>query len=195
MDRTKTAPLGNSVPPEPGTDGGKRVRSGSQAKLSSVFLWVLLAAALFRLVTSVTSKKDAGAGGLVHWVSPTAAAAAARASNKPLLYDFTAEWCGPCHVLDSDGWTDSKVAAIVDASYVPARVLDRMREEGTNPPWLDELQRRYRVEAFPTLVVAAPDGREIAIAQGYAGKQKLVAFLQSSATAPPRTDNPAPAPR
>ena len=73
--------------------------------------------------------------------------------------------------------------------------LNRMREEGTNPPWLDELQRRYRVEAFPTLVVAAPDGREIAIAQGYAGKQKLLAFLQSSATAPPRTDNPAPAPR
>ena len=195
MDRTETAPIEKSVASEPGTDEGRRVRSGSQAKLSSVFLWVLLAAALFRLVTSVTSKKDGGAGGLVHWVSPTAAVAAARASNKPILYDFTAEWCGPCHVLDSDGWSDSKVAALVDASYVPARVVDRLREEGTNPPWLDELQRRYRVEAFPTLVVAAPDGREVAIAQGYSGKQKLLVFLQGSASAPPRTDNPAAAPR
>ena len=180
MDRTDAAREASSEPPDPGPADRRRVSSGSQSKLSSVFLWVLLAAALFRLVTSVTSKKDGGAGGLVHWVTPSAAATAARASGKPILYDFTAEWCGPCHVLDSDGWSDAKVAAMVDASYVPARVVDRMREEGTNPAWLDELQRRYRVEAFPTLVVAAPDGREIAISQGYGGKQKLIAFLEGS---------------
>ena len=180
MDRTDTAPLAKSEPPDPGPADRQRVSSGSQSKLSSVFLWVLLAAALFRLVTSVTSKKDGQAGGLVHWVTPSTATTAARASGKPILYDFTAEWCGPCHVLDSDGWSDAKVAAMVDASYVPARVVDRLREEGTNPAWLDELQRRYRVEAFPTLVVAAPDGREIAISQGYGGKQKLIAFLEGS---------------
>jgi thiol:disulfide interchange protein len=190
MDRTDTAGLAKSEPPVSEPTDRRRVTSGSQSKLSSVFLWVLLAAALFRLVTSVTSKKDGGAGGLVHWMTPSAAATASRASGKPILYDFTAEWCGPCHVLDNEGWSDPKVAAMVDASYVAARVVDRLREEGTNPAWLDELQRRYRVEAFPTLVVAAPDGREIAIAQGYGGKQKLMAFLQGSATARPRTDNP-----
>jgi thioredoxin-related protein len=55
-----------------------------------------------------------------------------------------------------------------------------MREEGRNPGWIDELQRRHRVGAFPTLVVTTPDGREIAMAQGYAGKQKLIEFLESS---------------
>ncbi len=182
MDRTDAVEAAKSAPSAPAPAERRRVPSGSQSKLSSVILWVVLAAALFRIVTVVTSKKETAAGGLVHWIAPSVAAATARTSGKPILYDFTAEWCGPCHVLDSDGWGDAKVAAMVDESYVPARVMDRMREEGTNPAWLDELQRRYRVNAFPTLVVAAPDGREIATTQGYAGKQKLEAFLQESAT-------------
>ncbi|HLN81214.1 MAG TPA: thioredoxin family protein, partial [Thermoanaerobaculia bacterium] len=111
--------------------------------------------------------------------------AAARASGKPLLYDFTAEWCGPCRMLDADGWQDPGVAALVNESYVPARVVDRMREEGKNPLWIDELQRKYDVNAFPTLVVASPDGRQIAVSQGYAGKQKLVEFLEVSRKAQP----------
>ncbi|HEY3173657.1 MAG TPA: thioredoxin family protein [Thermoanaerobaculia bacterium] len=181
MDRTDAAGVAKSEPLAPAPADRRRVSSGSQSKLSSVVLWVLLAAALFRIVTVVTSKKDVGSGaGLVHWMAPAAAATAARASGKPILYDFTAEWCGPCHVLDTEGWSDAKVAAMVNESYMPALVVDRMREEGTNPGWLDELQHRYRVSAFPTLVVAAPDGREIAISQGYAGKQKLIAFLEGS---------------
>jgi hypothetical protein len=80
-------------------------------------------------------------------------------------------------MLDADGWSDPKIAAMVNDGFVPARVVDRMREEGRNPPWIDELQKRYSVGAFPTLVIAAPDGRQIAVAQGYEGKQKLLAFL------------------
>jgi thioredoxin-related protein len=91
-------------------------------------------------------------------------------------------------MLDGDGWADPKVAAFVNDAYVPTRVMDRVREEGRNPALVDELQRKYGVGAFPTLVIAAPDGRQIAVAQGYSGKQKLVEFLESSrarAGAPP----------
>jgi thiol-disulfide isomerase/thioredoxin len=176
-------------PPIPGIDpilAGPAAPARSQSKISPVLLWVLLAAALFRIVTSVTSKDDAGSGaGLVRWLSGPEASQAARASGKPILYDFTAEWCGPCKALDSDGWADPRIAAFVNESFVPVRVTDRMREEGKNPAWMDELQRKYRVSAFPTLVVAAPDGREIGITQGYGGKQKLVEFLEGSRTKPP----------
>jgi thiol-disulfide isomerase/thioredoxin len=171
----------SSIPKLYPIPAGAATPSRSQSKISPVLLWVLLAAALFRIVTAVTSKGDAGSGaGLVHWMSAPEASQAARASGKPILYDFTAEWCGPCRALDSDGWADRRVAAFVNESFVPARVMDRVREEGKNPAWMDELQQKYGVNAFPTLVVAAPDGREIAISQGYAGKQKLLAFLAGS---------------
>lgn len=179
MDRTDTV---SSL-----AETNARRPPGSQSKLSPVLLWIFLAAALFRLVTAVTEKKPgAEKGGLIRWMTPEVGAAAARNSGKPILYDFTAEWCPPCHVLDREGWADPKVAALVNESYQPVRVVDRTREEGKNPPGMDELQQRYRVSAFPTLVVAAPDGREIAISAGYAGKQRLVSFLEGSrGKAPP----------
>ena len=180
-----------SIPKVDPLPSGAAASPRSQSKISPVLLWVLLAAALFRIVTAVTSKGDAGSGaGLVRWLSAPEASQVAQASGKPILYDFTAEWCGPCKALDSDGWADPKIAAFVNESFVPARVMDRMREEGKNPAWMDELQRKYRVSAFPTLVVAAPDGREIAIAQGYGGKQKLLEFLAGSRGKAPGAPNP-----
>lgn len=155
--------------------------AGSQSKLSSTLLLVLVAAALFRIVTTAMDRgSDAAAVGLIRWTAAESAATTARAAGKPILYDFTAEWCGPCKMLDADGWADAKVAALVNDAFVPARVVDRAREDGRNPPWIDELQRRYGVGAFPTLVVAAPDGRQIAVTQGYAGKQKLTEFLEGA---------------
>ena len=166
---------------------GPRPPSGSQSKLSPMLLWILLAAALFRIVTTVTDEgKDGHGGGLVKWTAPGRAVALARSSGRPILYDFTAEWCAPCKMLDRDGWADARVAALVNESFVAARIVDRTREDGKNEPWIDELQRLYRVNAFPTLVVAAPDGREIAIAQGFNGKAKLIEFLEGARAGAPR---------
>lgn len=177
MDRTDTPePAGApaEAPPRAATP-----RKGSQWKVSPVLLLVLLAALLYRVVTSVTDRSGDD-GGLIKWTEASQAPGIARASGKPILYDFTAAWCGPCKVLDRLGWADEKIAALVNEFYVPARVVDRAREDGRNPAWIDELERRYRVSAFPTLVVASADGREIAIAQGFGGKARLVEFLEGS---------------
>ena len=182
MDRTEmpegipAAPAAAAASPAPAA-----TLAGSQSKLSSTLLFVLIAAALFRIVTTAMDKgRDVTAVGLIRWTAAESAAATARSAGKPILYDFTAEWCGPCKMLDADGWADAKVAALVNDAFVPARVVDRARVEGRNPPWIDDLQRRYGVGAFPTLVVATPDGRQIAVAQGYAGKQKLIDFLEGA---------------
>ena len=158
------------------------VPSGPQSKLPRVIFWFFAAALVFRIIVAVRGEKEDGGAGLISWRPQGAAAAAARSEGKPVLYDFTAAWCQPCHRLDTEGWGDASVASLVNGSYLPARVVDREREDGKNEAAIAELQRRYSVRAFPTLVVADADGREIARFEGYGGKQKLVQFLEDSLT-------------
>lgn len=156
--------------------------SGPQSKLPRVLFWFFAAALVFRIITAVAGrekKEDLGAG-LITWRPQGTVVAAARSEQKPVLYDFTAAWCQPCHRLDAEGWGDTSVASLVNGSYLPARVVDREREDGKNTAAIAELQRRYAIRAFPTLLVADADGREIARFEGYGGKEKLVRFLEGS---------------
>lgn len=160
--------------------------SGSQSKLSPILFWALVAAVVFRLVTTVTDKdkKEAGAG-LVRWEPHESAQAAAARAGKPVLYDFTAGWCVPCHRLDKEAWGDDGIADKVNAGFVAARVVDRQREDGKNSASIQELQKRYGIQAFPTLVIADPSGREIARSEGFRDKDSVIKFLDGSRSAPP----------
>lgn len=161
---------------------------GSQSKLSASLFFVLLAAALLRVVTAVMDRDahpkatghEHGPPPLVRWTPLEKTASAAAASRKPALYDFTAEWCAPCHRLDDEGWSEGALADIANRAFVSTRVLDRSQEEGKNPPLVDELQRKYRVEAFPTLIVAGPDGKEIARMEGWGGRAAFEKFLKEA---------------
>lgn len=166
MDRTEAAPFPRS-----------------QSRLSPVLFWALLAALVLRVVTGVMDR-GADAVGLVHWQPRETAAALAKASGKPILYDFTAAWCVPCHRLDKEAWGDDGIAGKVNAGFIPARVVDRQREDGKNAAPIQELQRRYGIQAFPTLVIADPSGREIARSEGFRDKDSVLKFLDQSRSAP-----------
>jgi thiol:disulfide interchange protein len=162
------------------------VREGPQSSFPRILLAILAGAVLFRIVAGVTAShgsSETGAG-LVKWQPMEKVAAAAEQQGKFLLYDFTAAWCAPCHLLDEEGWGDDSIAAMVTQRYVAARVVDREREEGKNPPLVEELQRRYSVRAFPTLIAADASGREVARMEGYGGRERLVQFLESTQKKP-----------
>ncbi len=152
----------------------------SQSRLSPVLLWILLAAALFRIVTAVMDRSGVEGSGLVRWQPHESAAALSRTSGKPVLYEFSAAWCGPCKLLDRE-WEDPAIAAMVNRSYVPARVIDRQREDGSNTPEVADLQRRYEIAGFPAIVAAAPDGRLLGKLEGYGGRARLEKFLENPA--------------
>ena len=108
--------------------------------------------------------------------------AEAKRTGKPALYYFTAEWCGPCHTIEKKIFADPKVAATVEKLYVPILCEDRYREEGANPPGFDDLARLFRLQAFPTLVVARPGSLKGIRLTGWAGVETTREFLDVGAS-------------
>jgi thioredoxin-like negative regulator of GroEL len=115
-------------------------------------------------------------GGRVAWLAMEASALAV-ASGRPLLYYFTADWCGPCHQMSREVFSDIMLARDIETRTVPVRVVDRQLEEGHNPPEVAALQTRFGIQSVPCLVLADPEGRLIARLDGGQSRRTVQEFL------------------
>jgi thiol:disulfide interchange protein len=116
----------------------------------------------------------------IRWRSIAEGAAEAKASGKPVLYFFTAEWCGPCHLLEKQVFALPEVSTQVERDFVPVAVEDRMRETGRNSAEMLALADRYGLEGFPTLVVSRPGLAANVALVGWEGRQKAFEFLRTA---------------
>jgi thiol-disulfide isomerase/thioredoxin len=81
-----------------------------------------------------------------------------------VLYDFRADWCGPCRSMDP------VVQQLVAAGY-PVRQINIDQDR--------ELAARYHVESIPCFVLVA-DGREVDRAVGATGADALAAMFRKA---------------
>ena len=107
---------------------------------------------------------------LVKWVPEAEAVPLAQQSGRPIMYEFTADWCPPCRRMEEQVFRNAAAAERINRRFIPVRLVDRQREEGSNPPHVARLQNLYNVRAFPTVILVDVNGNLKKRIQGYGGR-------------------------
>jgi thioredoxin-like negative regulator of GroEL len=97
----------------------------------------------------------------------------ARASHKPVIVDFWAQWCGWCHRLDKTTYVDPAVVKLAEG-FVAVKV----NTEGD--PRDTAVAIRYDVSNLPTIMVISPEGRPIARVNGFVGPGQFPRVLEGA---------------
>jgi len=141
-------------------------------------IWLVILALLLIVARVVSLKYPVTADAdLVRWAPIEIASAAALRSHRPIFYEFSAAWCGPCHLLEREVFMDPDLAAKINSRYIAVKVVDRRQEDGHNDPAVQQLMDRYSVSGFPTVVIAAADGQPRDKVLGYHGRDEFEAFI------------------
>jgi tetratricopeptide (TPR) repeat protein len=114
---------------------------------------------LWLLQPGLASLPRAVAGDEVEWRSDYATARREAADkDRPLLLDFGTTQCYWCKRLDSVTFRDGNVAQLLNGQFVPLKV-DAHREA--------VLAEKLRIQAYPTIVLASPEGKILDVIEGF----------------------------
>jgi uncharacterized protein YyaL (SSP411 family) len=92
-------------------------------------------------------------------------------TGRPMLLVFGATWCGYCRKLEQETLGDPRMAAYVNAAFVPVRVdLDRDRKAA----------EFLKVEAVPATIILSPGIELVARYDGYAPVTSYAQVLQQA---------------
>jgi thioredoxin-related protein len=149
-------------------------------KSHGIFVPLIAALALFLSCSLEQAADDAG------WQTDykTALEQAAK-QNKYVLLDFTgSDWCGWCIQLSKDTFSKPAFKEYADKNLILVE-LDFPNNKMQSDLLIkqnQELQQKYQVEGFPTLILLDPKGREVARNVGYlqGGPQGFINWVKSA---------------
>jgi thiol:disulfide interchange protein DsbD len=81
--------------------------------------------------------------------------AEAKADGKPVMIDFTAEWCAACHEIEKVTFNDARVSKVL-AGFV---IIQLDMTENTDED--EAIMQRYGVTGLPAVIVFDAKGKEV----------------------------------
>ncbi|XOV68148.1 MAG: thioredoxin family protein [Fluviicola sp.] len=97
----------------------------------------------------------------------------AKKSGKLIFIDAYTDWCGPCKRMAATSFKDPKVGDLFNKNFINLKV--EMEKDADGP----ELARKYRVVAYPTLLIVDGNGKLIKQAVGMKNSDQLIALAKS----------------
>lgn len=117
----------------------------------------------------------------IHWTEDVKRAVTAHYRlRRPIVVYVTAGFCGYCHKMEQETWSDPFVRQHVNEYYVALKLTVEKQQE---------LIERLRIRRFPSTIVFGADGKYRNIVEGFVNHRDLLKVLNahhSTASRSPR---------
>jgi thiol:disulfide interchange protein len=130
-------------------------------------LFVVLASVLMMS----SSSQDSGI--LFSEISLYEAKVLSKKTGKPIFIDCYTDWCGPCKRMAATSFIDDKVGEVFNNKFINIKIEMEKNPIGT------ELAKRYRVRAYPTLLIIDSEGALIKQVIGMQNANGLITMANS----------------
>jgi thioredoxin-like negative regulator of GroEL len=98
------------------------------------------------------------------------ASTVARKTDKPMMIEFWADWCAPCKIMETEVYSDSRVATDLREKMVAVRIHFDLQKD---------LVRQYNVEAIPNIIFTDSWGTELVRHRGIIEADDLAAVIDA----------------
>ena len=106
----------------------------------------------------------------IQWYTYEEGILAAGVKDKPVIMDFYADWCQPCIAMEEGTYPDLRVVREM-SDFIAIKVDTQKRID---------IESKYGIAYYPTVVFLDAKGREISRHVGYLGPEEMVQEIKSS---------------